>query len=147
MSRWIHLLLILLFPTLFMCSDSNKLNVLLISGQHGTLFVGSKGWVRVSRASWKVSPVELYRLGRNPGDKRLEESVDQIQNFVDCVISRKQPIDNLHSAVRSDIISHLSDICIREGRPINWDPEKELIVNDPQAAKRTHRPMREPWTL
>jgi hypothetical protein len=118
-----------------------------IEGYHGTLFVGSKGWVRVSRASWKVSDEKLYRLGKNPGENRLEESVDQIQNFVDCVISRKRPIDHLHSAVRSDIISHLSDICIREGRTITWDPEEETIVNDPQAAKRMHRPMRKPWTL
>jgi hypothetical protein len=56
-------------------------------------------------------------------------------------------VDDLHSAVRSDIISHLSDICIREGCTITWDPEKEMIVNDPQAAKRMHRPMREPWSL
>ena len=73
--------------------------------------------------------------------------MDQVQNFVDCVISRKQPVDNLHSAVRSDIICHLSEICIREGRPITWDPKKETIVDDPEAAKRMHRPMRAPWTL
>jgi len=118
-----------------------------VEGEHGTLFVGTNGWVRVSRASWKVSPVELYKRGKNPGDIRLEVSMDQIQNFVDCVISRKQPVDDLHSAVRSDIICHLSEICIREGRPLTWDPVKETIVNDPAAAKRMHRPMRKPWTL
>jgi hypothetical protein len=77
----------------------------------------------------------------------LEESRDQIENFVDGIISRKQPVDDLHSAVRSDLICHLSDICIREGRPISWDPVKETIVNDVAAAKRMHRTMREPWTL
>jgi len=118
-----------------------------VEGEHGTLFVGSEGWIRVSRASWKVSPMELYKRGKNPGEKRLDVSTDQIQNFVDCVISRKQPVDNLHSAVRSDIICHLSDICIREGRPITWDPEKETIVDDPEAAKRMRRPMRKPWEL
>ncbi len=118
-----------------------------VEGGHGTLFVGSEGWVRVSRGSWKVSPVELYKRGKSPGEKRLQVSQDQIQNFVDCVISRKQPVDNLHSAVRSDIICHLSDICIREGRPISWDAEKETIINDPEAAKRIHRPMRKPWIL
>jgi len=116
-------------------------------GSHGTLFVGSKGWVRVSRASWKVSDEKLYRKGKNPGEKRLEVSTNQVHNFVDSVISRKQPVDNLHSAIRSDIICHLSDICIREGRKITWDNEKETIINDPEAAKRMSRPMRAPWSL
>jgi len=103
--------------------------------------------VKVKREGWKVSDENLYRLGKDPGPKRLEVSTNQRKNFVDCVISRKQPVDNLHSAVRSDMICHLSDICIREGRPITWDTEKEKIVGDYGAAKRLYHPMREPWTL
>jgi len=112
---------------------------------HGTLFVGTKGWVKVNRGGWKVSDEKLYRLGKNPGSKRLEVSKNQRHNFIDSVISRKQPVDNLHSAVRSDIICHLSDICIREGQPITWDVKKETIVGNPEAAKRMYRPLRKPW--
>ncbi len=118
-----------------------------IEPYHGTLFVGTKGWVKVKRGGWKVSDEKLYRLGKNPGKIRLVESKDQSRNFIDSVISREQPVDNLHSAVRSDIICHLSDICIREGRPITWDAEKETIIGDYKAARRMHRPMRTPWTL
>ena len=114
---------------------------------HGTLFVGTKGWVKVKRGGWSVSDEKLYRLGKNPGEKRLVESKDQSRNFIDSVICRKQPVGNLHSAVRSDIICHLSDICIREGRPIIWDTKKETIIGDYKAARRMHRPMRAPWTL
>jgi len=56
-------------------------------------------------------------------------------------------VDDLHSAVRSDIICHLTDICIRRGRPITWDLEKETIVGDAEAVKMMSRPLREPWTL
>jgi Oxidoreductase family, C-terminal alpha/beta domain/Oxidoreductase family, NAD-binding Rossmann fold len=118
-----------------------------VEGSHGTLFVGTNGWVKVKRAGWKVSDEKLYRIGKDPGKIRLVESKDQVHNFVDSVISRKQPVDNLHSAVRSDIICHLSDICIREGKSINWDTEKETIIGDYTAARRMHRPMRAPWTL
>lgn len=118
-----------------------------VSGGHGTLFVGTKGWVKVMRGGWQVSDEPLYRLGNNPGEKRLKVSTNQLENFVDCVISREEPVDNLHSAVRSDIICHLSDICIREGRPIKWSNEKETIVDDLEAAKRMHVPLREPYTL
>jgi len=118
-----------------------------IEGGHGTLFVGSKGWVRVARGGWKVSDPELYKKGKDPGEKRLEVSRGQIENFVDCVISRKTPVDDLHSAVRSDIACHLADIAIRTARPITWDAEKEVIVGDPDAARMVSRPLRAPWTL
>ncbi len=116
-----------------------------ITPYHGTLFVGTKGWVKVKRAGWQVSDEKLYKIAKNPGPKRLKVSTNQIQNFVDCVISREQPVDYLHSASRSDIICHLSDICIREGHPITWDNKTETIVGDAQAAKRMHRDMRAPW--
>lgn len=116
-----------------------------VAGEHGTLFVGTEGWVMVSRDGWKVYPETLYKKGKDPGEKRLPVSMDQIKNFVDCVISREQPVGNLHSAVRSDIICHLTDMCIREGRVITWDPKSEAIVGDPEAAKRMTRVMRPPW--
>ncbi|MHC4250535.1 MAG: gfo/Idh/MocA family oxidoreductase, partial [Planctomycetota bacterium] len=118
-----------------------------VFGDHGTLFVGSEGWVTVSRYGWKVSPEETRKKAKDPGAKRLKVSRDQITNFVDCVISREEPVDNLHSAVRSDIICHLTDICIRRARPIAWDPAKETITGDSEAVKMMSRPLRKPWTL
>ncbi len=118
-----------------------------ISGGHGTLFVGDKGWVRVARGGWKVFPEGLYKLAKNPGEKRLPVSRDQIQNYVDCILSREQPVDDLHSAVRSDIVCHLIDISARTGKEIAWDPEKDTIVGNDAAAKMMTRPLRKPWTL
>jgi hypothetical protein len=118
-----------------------------VKGDHGTLFVGEKGWVKVMRDGWQVSNEELYRKGKNPGDIRLEVSTNQQRNLVDSVLAGKQPVDNLHSAVRSDIMCHLSDICIREGKEIKWDNKNETIVDNPSAVKRMSKPMRAPWTL
>ncbi len=56
-------------------------------------------------------------------------------------------MSNLRAAVLSDIICRLCDITIRTGRPVTWDPKKETIVGDAEAAKRMSRPMRKPWTL
>ena len=53
--------------------------------------------------------------------------------------------DPIETAVRSDLISQLSDICIRVGRKIRWDPKKETIVDDETAKKMMSVPMREPW--
>ena len=118
-----------------------------VFGGHGTLFVGTKGWVNVNRGGWKVSSEEIRKQAKNPGDNRLVVSRDQIQNFVDCCISRKTPVDDLHSAVRSDIICHLTDIACRLKKPITWDLQKETIFDNPEAVKMMSRDLRKPWTL
>ncbi|MBC8184439.1 Gfo/Idh/MocA family oxidoreductase [candidate division KSB1 bacterium] len=114
---------------------------------HGTLFVGEKGWIAVSRSSWKVFPESLYKKGKSPGDIRLIASKNHRHDFIDAVLKRRKPISDLESAVRSDIICHLSDISIRTGRKITWDPVQETIVDDAEANRMMSRPMREPWTL
>ncbi len=114
---------------------------------HGTLFEGTKGWVAVTRGGWKVSDESLYKVARDPGKIRLIESNNQQHNFVDAVLTREQPISDLNSAVQSDLISQLSDIAVRTGKEINWDPNKETIVGNKEAQKMMSRPMRKPWTL
>ena len=69
------------------------------------------------------------------------------QNFVDAVLGRHQPISDLNGAIFSDLISHLSDISIRTGRKITWDPDKNSIIGDDEAIKMMSRSMRPPWTL
>lgn len=118
-----------------------------ISGGHGTLFVGPEGWVKVSRDGWDASDKAILLKGKDPGPKRLKVSRDQIRNFVDCVLSREEPVDNLASAVRSDILCHLIDISARTGRKIEWDNAKETIVGDEQAVKMMSRELRPPWKL
>lgn len=114
---------------------------------HGTLFVGSEGWVAVTRGGWQVYPESLYQKAKEPGSKRLTESHSHTKHFVDCVLGRKQPVSELKSAVISDLICHLSDISIRTGRDIRWDPEHETIVGDAEAAAMMSRPLRKPWHL
>lgn len=116
-------------------------------GEHGTLYVGDKGWVSVTRGSWKTFPDDLMRKGKEPGERRLMVSQNHARNFIDGVLERKQPISNLESAVQSDLISQLSDIAVRTGRVITWDPAKGAVVGDAEAARLASRPMRKPWTL
>jgi len=118
---------------------------------HGTTFYGSEGWVSVDRGgcymNLKGEPVNAYKLDLKDSDTRVYESPGQGRNLLDCMKTRKAPINPLESAIRSDTISHLSDICIRTGRAIRWDPKKEQIVGDAEAAKMLDRAMRKPWTI
>ena len=114
---------------------------------HGTTFFGSEGWVSVDRRGVQVSKDSLKDVKFRDTDTRLYESDHHQRNFVDCVKSRKPAISPLEAAIRSDTISHLSDIVVRLRRPVRWDPEREVIIDDDQASKMLDRPMRPKWAL
>ena len=80
-----------------------------------THFIGSKGWISVSRGVFKASSEEIRRQAKDPGPIRLKRSLNHFENFIDCVISREEAIAPVDSAARSDIICHMADISIRSG--------------------------------
>ena len=114
---------------------------------HGTTFFGTKGWISVNRSALYASHKSLQKAEIKPGEQHLIQTTSHARNFVDCMKSRKPTISPLEAAIRSDTISHLSDLCIRLARPIQWDPRKEQIVNDAEATKLLNRPSRDPWKL
>jgi predicted dehydrogenase len=116
---------------------------------HGTTFFGSEGWVSVDRGNPGIlaSDPELLKVKLKPEEIHLYQSDDHYGNFVNCVKTRRATASPVEVAVQSDIISHLCDICIRTGRNIAWDTEKEDIVGDAAASRMLHRGMRHPWRL
>jgi len=113
---------------------------------HGTTFWGEDGWISVSRGFLYARPKELQKTRIREDETPVIRSTSQGRNFVESIKTRRPTINPLESAIRSDTISHLSDIAIRLGRAIRWDPAKERIVDDEEASRRLKRPMRKPWT-
>ncbi len=114
---------------------------------HGTTFFGSDGWVSVDRGGVYASDPKLLKIKLAPGDVHLCRSPSQDRNFVDCIKTRNPTVNPVESAIRSDTISHLSNIAIRAGRPIRWNPDTEQILDDEQAQRMLNRPLRAPWHL
>jgi hypothetical protein len=114
---------------------------------HGTTFWGEDGWISVSRGALYASPKSLQTAQIRDGEKAVIRSASQGRNFVESMRTRQPTVNPLESAIRSDTISHMSDIAIRVGRPIRWDPAAERIIGDAEASKRLDRPMRKPWTF
>ncbi|ADE54304.1 Gfo/Idh/MocA family oxidoreductase [Coraliomargarita akajimensis] len=112
-----------------------------------TVFIGDSGWVAISREGLVTSTPELRRMAKNPGERRLVESQWHPINFIDSVRKREQPVSTLDSAVRSDIICHLTDISIRTGERLGWDHRQDTLIGSQTAASMMTRPMRAPWSL
>ena len=68
-----------------------------------------------------------------------------MRNFLDCVKSRKRTIADVEDGHWTALACHLANISLRVGRKLKWDPLKEEIVGDAQAAAMMRRPYRKPW--
>jgi hypothetical protein len=67
--------------------------------------------------------------------------------FVEAIKTRKKTGGCAEAAHRAAAILHLSNISIRVGRKIRYDPVKEQIIGDEEANRLVHQPMRAPWHL
>jgi len=123
---------------------------------NGILIEGDKGRIFVSRGRITGKPVEeieadesqrewldrevvkLYN-GRRPGS--------HMQNFIDCVQDRSQPISDVFTHHRAVSSCHLCNITLLLGRKLQWDPAKEDFVGDPQASSMVAREQRKPYVI
>ena len=120
-------------------------------GFMGTKWHGDSGWIHVNRAGLYASDESwLASDALRPGEQTLypgNEGRDHIDNFLDCVKSRRPTITPVETACRSISVGHLGEIAMLTGRKIRWNPETEQILDDPEASALLGRAYREPWVL
>jgi len=126
---------------------ANGVPFTLKPGGDSTKFIGTEGWIRLWRGGWDANPKSLLKETAGPNEIHLPASNDHKKDFLESVKSRKDPASPIESSCQSDFISHLSDIAVRTGRKITWNPVKETIVGDDAAARMLNRPLRAPWRL
>ena len=115
--------------------------------KQGALFEGSEGWVFVNRGRIDAHPKSLLAEQIGPNEINLPVSNHHQRNLLDCIKTRSRTVCPIEVAVRSNAICHLSDIAIRLGRRLKWNPEKEEFINDVEANRMLKRAMRSPWRL
>ncbi|MFN9157026.1 MAG: Gfo/Idh/MocA family protein [Planctomyces sp.] len=119
-------------------------NGLLLEGTTGRIFVNRGKLTGDAVDALKTNPLKeetlktLYK-GKTPGN--------HMQNFFECIGDRTQPISDVHSHHRAMTVCHLANIAIRLDRTIQWDPDTEQIVNDPQAATWQAREQRKGYEI
>ncbi len=112
---------------------------------HGIKFIGSDGWIWVTRGQITASERSLLTEELPANAKRVYNSSNHMGNFLDCVKSREVPICPVSVGHRSASLCHLGVTAIRLGRKLNWDPVKEQFVDDDEAQSYVSRVMRKPY--
>ena len=123
-----------------------KVNDQFKIGTMASMFIGTEGWIYISRSEMRTNPPTLSKTGVGPNEKQFPRSNDHRRNFFDAVRKGTLPISPIEAAVRADTICQQADIALRLGRKLRWDPVKEQF-DDEQANRMLARPMRSPWHL
>lgn len=110
----------------------------------GNIFYGSKGYMLKDVNHWQT----YMGKNREPGE-RGEGFGNHYQNFIDAI--RAQDPGKLTSPIEEGFYScaliHLGNIAFRVGRTIHFDPDKQEIINDPEAQALMTREYRSPYTI
>ncbi len=136
----------------FKCKYANGLEMVVASASQlphgmGACWYGEKGWIHVNRGGINAQKPEVLKEVIGHGEIKLYKSVDHLQNFIDCVKSRRETITPAEIAHRSISVALLGEIAMLTGRDLKWNPETEEFTNDQTANRYLWRPMRSSWTL
>jgi predicted dehydrogenase len=118
----------------------------------GNCFIYSdKGWMSIGFGGFRTYFGKDNEPGPSLSDSDFpdEEKSDNWKNFIDCVRSRKvEELDcDIAEGHLSAAIGHLGVISCRTGRKLEFDPETEKFVDDPEADKLLTRTYREPYVM
>ncbi len=106
----------------------------LLLGNKGTLTQDESDRVNYFPQGKKVSPArrkEGGAAGKAPDIVGYSDKTDlHMQNFFDCVRTRKEPICPFEIGFRSAIACQMAIRSYREGRTVKWDEAREEIVSN-----------------
>ena len=129
---------------------------------NGIKYVGTEGWVFVTRGAYKASPNEptvpnqkalsasdprIIESAIGPNEINLYRSNEHHGNWLECIQTRKQPITPVelgHRACSTCLIHHMA---MKLGRKLNWDPLNEKFINDDEANSLLNRQHRYPYLV
>src|SRR5262245_22962348 len=100
-------------------------------GNHGALVVDCGGWDALRETETK-NRKKSYRMAGEPrkGTGGEDSHLKHVQDFLDCMDSRKAPRSDVEVGHNSMIACHLGNIAFRLQRRVQWDADRERFVGD-----------------
>jgi predicted dehydrogenase len=111
----------------------------------GIYFHGANGTIYADYEMFKIVPEGDKMKNCTEPPKSIASSPGHEREWLDCIKSRKLPSCNPDYHVRIDVPIQLSLLSLKLGRSIRFDPVKEQIIGDPEAARAALPKYRAPW--
>ena len=120
--------------------------------QGGAMFLGEKGRIEILRNDFRTDPPNLIKA--LPPQEEIDkwkraqwQAKYHMQDWLDCMKSRKTPLADVEVGHRSISVCHLANITRQLGRRLHWDPEAERFAGDAEANDRLTRTRRKGYEL
>jgi predicted dehydrogenase len=128
---------------LYAANEAEKSNIgCYFYGTEGTFHMGwLDGWTfypsNTNKQIIHQEPV-LHTIDKN--------NIRELWNdFMVSIAENRLPVCDIQTGHRSTTMSLLGMLSAKLGRSIDWDPEKEIFLNDPAATALLKRDYRKPW--
>jgi predicted dehydrogenase len=127
---------------------ANGVTLDVTSGSTFIRFEGTEGWV--GNKGWlgrlEGSDISVFQRKYDPQTNKLGPRRPREQrDFLDCIKSGQPPLYTAEALHRLSTTLHIGAIAMELGRPLKWDPAKEVFTGDPQANALRSRPQRNDW--
>ncbi len=116
----------------------------------GCIFIGEKGKIEINRDKIAANPKDLVTSPENPGKLTVSENMPHIENWLECIKTRKTCNADIEYGLRSTTLCELVNIVRtvgQVGKPVKWDPEKERFTNNDAGNAMLTRPRRKGYEL
>lgn len=128
----------------------------------GATLYGDKGTLKVSVNSYDFIPfgpgkpvhrdvvMELDQYPVDRTEKDLERHVApairvHMKDFLRAIAARSRPVADIEQGYISTASCILSNLALKLGRTLTWDPERQQVVGDEPANELLRRSYRAPW--
>jgi predicted dehydrogenase len=113
------------------------------TGTDATLIVDTSGWEIIAEPKKRMQVIEMKRRARVDETVRAAHA----RNFLDCLKSRKAPVENLDVGHHVSTVAHLGNLALRSKSRIEWDAAAEQVRSNADANAFISRKYRAPWKL
>ena len=122
---------------------------------NGIKFIGEDGWIWVTRGNYvprrspalDASDPRILTSPIKDGEVHLHASPqnDHHLDWLTSIRTRKDPVAPAEVGHRSCTACLISQMAMKAGRSLRWDPQKERFLNDDAANALLSRPQRAPY--
>jgi predicted dehydrogenase len=114
---------------------------------NGTSFHGTKATLMVNRGGYWIWPNDRSEPKISETSRAMADmNVPHWQNWLDCIRSRKKPIADIETCVRTTATCVLANLAMRHNTTLDWD-DKAFTVKQAHIKPFLKAKYRAPWKL
>lgn len=113
----------------------------------GVKFWGTDGWVEVARGYFNASDPSLFAAEDDDTEVPYEGRAPHHENFIESIRSRNEPAAPVLVGHKTCVACTLGNIAAELGRPLEWNPDKEVFLDDAEASTYLFREYKNGYSL